>query len=195
MNSRPSRHPASGMTLVELVVTIGIFALVAAALSVVLFSSTHLGSRTSRRADVQAGARQALSMMTTEIRQAGADPTIPPAGVVGVSSADSVTVRVRADLNGDGTIQTAEPSEDVTYSWDSSTRTLSRNPGTGSAPVLSNVTAFSLQYFDASGTALTVFPLSATDAAAVHTIRVSLTAEEGDSHPITLTTMVDLRNR
>ncbi len=74
--------------------------------------------------------------MPTELRRAGADPNIPPVGIVGVSSADSVTVRVRGDLNGDGVIQTTEPSEDVTYSYVAATGVPSRNPGSGVQEVL-----------------------------------------------------------
>ena len=195
MNGFPWTRDSAGMTLVELMVVIGVSALVALLVTTVLFSSAHMGARTSRRAEIQGGSRQALSMMTTELRQAGADPSIPPTGVVGIVAADSVKIHVRADLNGDGIIQTAEPSEEVTYAWSDSTHVLSRDPGTGPEPVLSNVRALTLKYFDENNTQLTSLPLSASDAARVHSIRISLTAEEGDSHPITLTTRATLRNR
>lgn len=189
------RRENAGFTLVELLVGIGMFALVALALVTVLLSSTRLGSRTSTRAEVQGGSRQTLSLISTELRQAGADPSIPPAGIVGIVSADSVSIHIRSDLSGDGVIQTAEPSEEVTYAWSDSTDTITRNTGSGAVPVLSNVTALSFSYFDGSGNALTMLPLSAADRAAVNSIRVSFTSEEGDSHPITLTTRVMLRNR
>jgi type IV pilus assembly protein PilW len=195
MMRQPSNRASAGMTLIELMVVIGVSALVGLVVTTVLFSSAHVGARTSRRAEIQGGSRQALSMMTTELRQAGADPRIPPTGVVGIVSADSTQIHIRADLNGDGIIQTAEPSEEVTYAWTDSTEVLTRDPGTGPEPVLSNVRAMSLTYFDESNTQLTALPLSATDAARVHSIRISLTAEEGDSHPITLTTRASLRNR
>jgi type IV pilus assembly protein PilW len=195
MNPHSRRSGQSGMTLLELLVTLGISAIVAVALTTILFSSTRLGSRTSRRADFQGGARQALSMMTTEIRQAGADPRTPPIGVVGIVAADSVTLHVRADLDGDGVIRTAEPSEDVTYAWSSTSRELSRDPGTGATPVLSNVSAFELAYFDETGTRITLLPLSTADAARVRSIRLSLTATGGDAAPISVSTLVTLRNR
>jgi prepilin-type N-terminal cleavage/methylation domain-containing protein len=184
-----------GFTLVEILVGIGIFSLVALALTTILLSSTRLGSRTSRRAEVQGGSRQTLSLISTELRQAGADPSIPQAGIVGIVAADSVSIHIRADLNGDGVMQTAEPSEEVTYTWADSTNTITRNTGSGAVPVLSNVTALSFRYFDASGNALTPLPLSAANAALVTSIEVSFTAEEGDSRPVTLATRVNLRNR
>jgi len=191
-----SRHRAdAGMTLIEILVGLVIFSLVTVALTTILFSSTRVGTRTAKRADVQGGCRQALSLMSTELRQAGVDPRIPPVGIVGIMSADSVNIRVRGDLNGDGVIQTTEPSEDVTYSFVDSTGVLSRNPGAGAQVVLSNITDMRLTYFDASNTPLTALPLSATDAARVLSIGVSITAEEADSRPITLATRITLRNR
>ena len=186
---------AAGMTLVEVMVAIGIFAVVAGVLTTILLSSTRVGSRTSRRAEVQGGSRQTLSLISTELRQAGADPSIPPAGILGIVSADSVSVHVRADVSGDGIIQTAEPSEDVTYAWSSVSRVITRNTGSGAVPVLSNVTALRFRYFDETGAQLALLPLSAADAARVRAIGVTFTAEEGDSRPVTLTSRVTLRNR
>jgi type IV pilus assembly protein PilW len=197
--ARPERRRVpradDGLTLIELLISIGILAVVIGILMTFLLSSTHQSSRTSQRADVQGGCRQALSLMTTEIRQAGADPSIPPAGIVGIVSADSVSIRVRSDLNGDGVIQTAEPSEDVTYRYSGTSQTLQRDPGTGAATILANVTAMTLTYFDNTGTQILPQPLSAGDAARVHGVGVTLTAAEGRSRPMTLTTTINLRNR
>ncbi len=193
--NRARRRPEAGMTLVELMVAVGIFALVAAALTAILFSSTRLGTRTSARADVQATSRQAMSLLTTELRQAGLDPTIPPVGIVGIVSGDSTSVHVRADLNANGTLQTAEPSEDVTYTYVDSIGTLMRNPGTGSVAVMSGITDFRISYFDAANNPITTLPLDATNAALVRSIGISLTAVEGEAAPVTLTTRVTLRNR
>ena len=190
----PAR-PEAGMTMVEMLLGIGIFAIVSITIVTILLSSARLGSRTSRRADVQGSVRQALSLMSTELRQAGADPSIPPAGIVGIVSADSVSVHVRADLNGDGVLQTAEPSEDVTYSYSPGTQTLSRDPGTGASTVATNIRSFRLSYFDGSNNPLAALPLSAADAARVLSIRVQLTGEEGDSRQITLDSRITLRNR
>lgn len=195
MHSRMRRRDETGMTLVELLVAIWISAIVGLALSTILFSSTRVGSRTSRRAEVQGAARQTLSLVCTELRQAGADPRIPPSGIAGLVWADSVSIRVRADLNGDGAIQIAEPSEDVTYSWSDSADVLSRNGGAGAATVLSGVTDFSLRYFGAGDSALTQLPLSASDRSLVKSIQLSFTAQDGDSRPLTLTSRITLRNR
>ena len=184
-----------GMTLVELMVTIGVLSIVLVALTTILFSSTHQSGHTAKRADAQGAARQAMSLLTTEIRQAGADPSIPPVGVLAIVSGDSVSVRVRSDLSGDGVIQTTEPSEDVTYAYNPGTHVLSRNPGSGASALLSDVTNLRFTYFASDGTALTTFPLSATDAALVTSVGISMTVTEDGTQPLTLSTRVDLRNR
>lgn len=184
-----------GMTLVELLVTTTVLGVVLLVVTGIMLSSSRLESRTVRRATMQAASRQALALMTTEIRQAGADPSTPPVGIVGIVAADSHRVRVRADLNGDGAIQTTEPSEDVTYAYDDTLGVITRDPGTGATPMMGNVTDMRLSYFDAANQPITALPLSATDAARVVAIGLTLTSEDRDAHPLTLTTRITLRNR
>lgn len=195
MPNPPKLHrPESGFTLLELVVAVGIFAMILLVVTAVLLSSDRLQTRTMRRVEVQAGSRQALALMTTELRQAGADPTNPPMGLVAIVDARANLIRVRADTDGDGAIQTTEPSEDVTYIYDDSTNTLLRDPGSGPAALLTNVTSMQLTYFDSANQPLTTLPLSTSDAALVHVIGVTLTSEDRDSRPITLSTRILLRN-
>lgn len=184
-----------GMTLIELMVTTLVLGAVLMVVTGILLSTGRLESRTVRRAGVQASSRQALMLMATEIRQAGADPSSPPIGVVGVVSADSHRVRVRADLNGDGAIQTAEPSEDVTYAYDAASGVLTRDPGTGPSAVLTDVTFLQMSYFDAAGQPITPLPLSTANAARVAAVGLVVTAEGRDTHPVSVTTRITLRNR
>lgn len=184
-----------GMTLIELMVTTLVLGAVLMVVTGILLSTGRLESRTVRRAGVQASSRQALMLMATEIRQAGADPSTPPIGVVGVVSADSHRVRIRADLNGDGAIQTAEPSEDVTYAYDAASGVLTRDPGTGPSPVLTDVTHLQMSYFDAAGQPITPLPLSTANAARVAAVGLVVTAEGRDTHPVSVTTRITLRNR
>ena len=194
---RPLRMPHSsdtGMTLVELMVVTGILAMVMLTLTSILLSSGRVQSRTVRRAELQADCRQTVSLMSTEIRQAGADPSNPPLGVVGISAADSNSVRIRADLSGNRAIETTEPSEDVTYTYNAGTRVITRNPGTGPVVLLSNVTNMRLSYFDSANLPVTPLPLSAVNAARVRSIGMTVTSLDRDSQPLTLTTRITLRN-
>jgi Tfp pilus assembly protein PilW len=187
--------PSSGISLIELMVTVVILGIIVLAVTGVLLTSGRAESRTMRRAEIQSSSRQALSLMATELRQAGADPASPPLGMAGIVTADVNLIRVRADLNGDRAIQTTEPSEDVTYSYNSGTRVLTRDPGAGAAPLLSNVTAMQLSYFDSANQLISPLPLSATNAARVNSIGLTVTSENRDSRAITLTTRINLRNR
>ncbi|MCC6348450.1 MAG: prepilin-type N-terminal cleavage/methylation domain-containing protein [Candidatus Eisenbacteria bacterium] len=186
---------ARGMTLVELLVTMSILGVVLMVVTGIMLSTSRVEGRTVRRAEVQASSRQALALMTTELRQAGADPSSPPVGITAVVSADSHLVRVRADLNGDGTIQTAEPSEDVTYHFVDTTGVVTRDPGAGPATVLANVRDLQFAYFDAAGQPITPLPLSPANAARVAAIGLTVTTENRDSAPMTLSTRITLRNR
>jgi type IV pilus assembly protein PilW len=187
-------RPAPGFTLIELMIVVAIMGAVILSITSILISSSHSESRTVRRARVQGDCRQAIYLMSTEIRQAGADPSDPPVGIVGLVSGDSISIRVRADLNGNGTIETAEPSEDVTYSYDSTARVIKRNPGSGAVTVMSNVNTMTLSYFDDTNTAVTPLPLSSTDAARVRSVGLTITAEDQDSKPLTLNSRITLRN-
>lgn len=184
-----------GLTLIELLVTTLVLGAILMVVTGILLSTGRLESRTVRRAGVQASSRQTIQLMTTELRQAGADPSTPPIGLAGIVSADSHMVRVRADLNGDGAIQTTEPSEDVTYAYDAASGVLTRDPGAGASPVLTGVTFLRMAYFDAAGQPITPLPLSAANAARVATIGLSVTSEGRDTRPVSVATRITLRNR
>jgi prepilin-type N-terminal cleavage/methylation domain-containing protein len=194
-NDRVRRPADGGFTLVELMVAITIMAALTALLTAVLISSGHTQRRTMSRAEVQSASRQTIALMATELRQTGSDPRIPPVGVVGVVTADSQSVRIRADLDADGTIETTEPSEDITFSYDANGQTVLRNPGTGAQILQNHVTEFHFTYFDSSNQPLTSLPLSAADRALVHSIGLTLTCRTAESHPLTLTTRITLRNQ
>lgn len=192
--ARSTTPSETGMTLVELMVVIGILGTILVAVTSILLSTNRQQSQTVRRAEIQGDSRQALELMTSEIRQAGMDPSNPPAGITGIVAADSTVLHVRADLNGNGVIQTTEPSEDVTYNYDPVQRVVTRDPGSGPATVLSNVTNMRLTYFDNTNLPVTPLPLSATDAARVHSVGLTITCQNRDSQPLTLSTRITLRN-
>jgi hypothetical protein len=96
-------------------------------------------------------------------------------------------------LNADGALQTAEPSEDVTYSYDAGQLALMRDPGTGPEVMVPNLTACQFTYFDVNNQEL-VAPLSNADRGRVRSIGIAITTETERGGQMTATTRVALRN-
>jgi len=69
--NRPDRSRSAGFTLVELMMTLVIFALVAVAVTLVLQNSAKSKQRTSMRIESEQTARAALDLMARDIRTAG----------------------------------------------------------------------------------------------------------------------------
>ena len=69
--SRPGQSSSAGFTLVELMMTLVIFALVAVAVTVVLQNSAKSKHRTTMRIESEMAARAALDLMARDIRTAG----------------------------------------------------------------------------------------------------------------------------
>ena len=181
-----------GLTLVEVTVTAMILGMVLAVVCGVFFSSNQLHRKTNERVEIQNDTRLGLSIMTKELRHAGCDPM--EFGVTGVVQAAADTVRVRADLDGDGTIQTTEPSEDVLYFYDPATETVFRNPGTGAQAIVSNVTAMTISYLDGANNVLGPLPLDNTLITQVRSISITITTDSQDAGQVTWGTTIALRN-
>jgi prepilin-type N-terminal cleavage/methylation domain-containing protein len=181
-----------GFTLVEMMMTLLIFGVVLGVVTQVFFGTQGMYSQTSQRADQQMSTRAGLTVMTEEIRRAGADPDLT--GITALMAADDDTVRVRAELNDVAGIQTAEPSEDVTYFWDDVTEALMRDSGTGPQPMIPNVVAFQMQYFDANNNVLGPLPLNTAQADMVRSVGITITTETREGGQLTTTTRVGLRN-
>ena len=187
-----SDHGNEGFTLVELMMTLLIFGVVMGVIGNVFFTTQGLYGRTSQRASQQQGVRAGLTVMVEELRRAGADPMLT--GLVGLVTCDSGTVHIRAELNDIAGIQTVEPSEDVTYSWDPALETVFRDNGTGPLPLIVNVSEFELQYFDVANQPLVPLPLTPALAGAVKSIAIIITTETNMGGEVSSQTRVGLRN-
>lgn len=174
-----------GFSLIEFMLSSLILLVVAGSLYDVL-------SQTQRTAGYQVEIQGVLegtrySMMTIErvLQQAGNDPLA--VGFPGISDMNATHVRVRADLTGrvctgeppdpdkgDPDGDTLDSGEDVIINYDGPARTLQ----VGGQPIASNISAFSLQYFDKNGAAA----LSGDQVTRVHII---LTAQSAFPDPRT----------
>jgi prepilin-type N-terminal cleavage/methylation domain-containing protein len=191
-NNIRSHTGHEGLTLVEIMMTLLIFGVVMGVVTNVFFGTQGMYSQTSQRADQQMSTRAGLTVMTEEIRRAGADPNAT--GIVALMSAEDDTVRVRAELNDVDGIQTAEPSEDVTYFYDGVTGAVMRDSGTGPQPMIQNVTAFQIQYFDVNNNLLGPLPLNNAQSGLVRSVGISVTTDTPQGGQMTVNTRVGLRN-
>lgn len=131
-----------GFTLIELLVALSVSLIVVGAIYSFLIGQTRFHNTTVLSIDTMQNARSAHTLMVSEIRQAGLKA--PGASVNGIVSASATAVRIRSDLNLNGTI---EADEDLAFSFDPVTLTISRNNDV----LMDNVEAFSLTYTMADG--------------------------------------------
>ncbi len=182
----------NGLTLVEIMMTLLIFATVLAVVNNVFFTTQNLYTRTSQRAGLQMNTRAGLSLMVTEIRTLGCDPT--EAGIAGLRSAGADSCRFQSDNDGDGAIQLNEPSEDIVYYFDPVAETVFRDPGTGPQAFITNVTGFAFQFFDKDNVQMGPLPLTSARTPDVRSIGIVITAEMPRSGEINTSTRIGLRN-
>jgi prepilin-type N-terminal cleavage/methylation domain-containing protein len=181
-----------GLTLVEVMMTLLIFATVLAVVNNVFFTTQGLYSRTQQRAGQQMSTRAGLSVMMTEIRAAGCDPT--EAGIAGIRSATADSCRFQSDLDGDGVIQLMEPSEDIVYYYDPGQEIVFRDPGTGPQVFITNVTLFAFQYFDDNNQQMGPLPLANQLLPQVRSIGIVVTTETPRGGEMDSRARIGLRN-
>ncbi|MGH7164719.1 MAG: PilW family protein [Nitrospiraceae bacterium] len=146
-----SVHHEDGKTLAELLLSLTLTGVVMAAAYDLMIIQNRLFSAQDQSVDAEQTARMAMTMITRELHMAGYSP------VMGVSltgiTYDPARLRIRADLNGNGT--TADANEDITYSYDAPKLQLIRS-GNGAQTVFKNIQAFSVSYLDANGIPTTI---------------------------------------
>ena len=148
-----------GFTLAE-------FMLSTLILLVIAGSVFSLMGRTQRTASYQTEVQAVLentriAMETVEriIQQAGNDPL--GTGLQGVTITSATEVNIRSDFTGsagpgspdqgDSDGDTSDSGENVTIRYNAGNRTLETVAGGSVQPVASNISAFSMQYFDKTG--------------------------------------------
>jgi len=186
---RPDRR---GMTLIEMMVALSIFAVVMGVVFSFLGNSRRSYNSTSERADYQQSLRAVISLLTREVRSAGCDPT--DAGFDRFVVADDQHLRLLMDLDGDGDTSDSNPDEDVTWQYLAAAEELQRNGGLGAQTVLRDVTDVTFAYFDDDGNPLVATPLSAADRELVRYVDISLTGESGTGEEISYRTRILIRN-
>ncbi len=176
-------QPASGLTVVEAVVAMGIAGVLYAALYG--FYGMHLRVLKAQevRLSLQESSRLAIDFLTRELHLAGARPVRGGAceGFERLTVAEEQRVTMQYDFRGNSTSSSPDgcpddPGERVTYVYDGGEQALKRATGGGTPqPRINNVPAdgFLLRYFDREGNELET-PLDSQERAAVHTVMVAV---------------------
>lgn len=194
MNPGPPRRALdrSGMTLIEMMVALAIFAVVTIVVIGFLTGSRQTYEITSDRAQYQQSARAVMSLMTRELRSTGCDPN--EVGIQGLAGADITWLQCRMDLDGDGSTLGTNPDEDVRYQWNTATGALQRVTSAGTIVILREVDSFVLSYFDEDGAPLVATPLTADDRDRVRFVGIAIDGTLDNGEPVSYETRVFIRN-
>ena len=160
----------AGFTLVELILAMGIMAIVLTAIISLFTSINRIYTTQGVAAGVQQVTRAGIDIMTRKIRMAGFNPL--DVGNIGIVQADPDLIRFNFDDDGDGTIAT-DGDEDIAYLLNEDNQLVQQKNGKISSeqPLLDNVADLTFRYLDADD-------METTDLDAIRTVEVSLTVEE-----------------
>ncbi|MFQ5665054.1 MAG: PilW family protein [Candidatus Binatia bacterium] len=155
--------------------------------------------------DLQTTARNIVDLFAREVRRAGMNPGCGIPGFSGIAAATASSLRIQADLNGDGLL--TAPNEDITYHYVQETTAVERIDHNGVTDVLVSgvdLNGCVIRYFDQDGAELVPggTGLNAGERASIRRIRVELTLAGAAVDPTNtlplraqVATDVDLRNR
>ena len=156
-----------GCSLVELLVALALGVAVSAAGVAAVAVALRSLAEVALRAEVDDLAYLALETFTLDVRRAGFDPQ--GAGIDAILEATPARLGLRADLDGDGVIDTTS-EEQTTLACDIPGARFSRILGSQSLPLANGVTACAFTYADANGVPL-VPPAGGLDTATRRRVR------------------------
>jgi prepilin-type N-terminal cleavage/methylation domain-containing protein len=208
------KHAQTGFSLLELMVAMTVMLIMMGVASTLFSRSLGVRLRESRTTDALTSAYAALNVMSREISNGGFGLVNPATGLAtnGIVLADSSDhqIHVRSnftnitpytDPNAPG--QTNDPGEDVTYYFESATKSIVRydphsTPTT--SVVVNKISNVTFNYYDyvtsgSSGTGPNAAPTAATGRI-VLTVTVDLEPVYGQPNPeaITFSSEVNMRN-
>lgn len=174
----------SGMTLIELLVTLAVGSIIIAAIYSIYISQVQ-GQATQRAVlEMQQGLRSALTIMDREIRTAGADPmgTAGAEILIASNSEFHFTHDIRGDepeLPSDGDID--DPNENIRYGINTNDH-LGREMGGagGLQSLLDNVDALNFVYLDRAGNVIDT-PVAPEDLNTIRQVQVTVVVRYGQS--------------
>jgi type II secretory pathway pseudopilin PulG len=200
---RRNTRGEAGFSLVEFLISSTILVVLGAS---VFSAITDIGRTASYQTEVQTvlqNTRVGMDTIARRIKQAGNNPL--SAAFEGITIGGAHQVQIRSDLTGSAPGQpnkgdpdgdTNDLDENVTFRYDANGRAIEMVLGDGTVCRIANyISAFSMQYFDATGSATAV-------GANVRRIRVAISGattlanpKTGQTYGITLTEDIDVSTR
>ena len=215
-----SKRNDAGFSLIELVIAMTIMLIALGIVSMIMSKAFSVRARESRTTDALSSAQAALNVLSRDIGNSGygiyVDPETEYAdnGIV-VADSNDQKIRVRANLSNSGgtpgspgvsTLVLNAPNEDVTYFYDSPSKSIVRydpnGGGTGvpkTSVVVNRISDIRFRYYDYAGatsTATGPFTVPTANTGRVE-ITVTVTLDKVSGQPdadVTFTSEVTLRN-
>jgi type IV pilus assembly protein PilW len=165
-----------GFTLMELLVSMTLGLVVLAGVAGTFTVHTRQNNAEEQIVQMQQNVRAAVDLMVREIQMAKYNPAGTAfSSVYGITYSSNSQLEVKADMNSDGAISTSSGSvEDIIYAHDATNMYITRKLGSsGTAEIVAdNITAFTVNCYDANGAAVT----SLANSGNIRKVTVSITA-------------------
>jgi len=141
----------SGFTLLEMLISLSIALIILTALSAA-FLLQHKTYDTQGQLTVMVqSARNALELLSREIKMAAYDPSCAGIGCLPYSDTQ---LELRADIDGNGEL--SGDSEKIIYRLNTSEYYIDRDTGNGFKPFFKNIQQFKIEYLDDDGEVMTI---------------------------------------
>jgi len=145
---RQMRADDSGLTMVELLVSIVLVSLIGSIVFTTVLSTQRAAESSRQVNDLNEEARLVLNRMSRELREANRITSVTNPMGPGYSATADTSVTFEVDFNGNGIIEpTAADPEELTYFYDVSAQQLQLQAAGSALPVLAaNVASFQVNF-------------------------------------------------
>ncbi len=179
----------NGFTLVEILITMVISSFILAAAFTIFANYTRTNTIQTVSTDIQQDIRAGISFMEQDIRNAGLNPRELTSGV-GFTAASSTAFTFTSDNDFNGLVAVDDlstagvdetvtsPDEQITYTYNAVSRTLTRTNLAGNQNILGNISALVFTYFDNNNGQIAGNPIPAASLENIRSVNISITLSE-----------------
>jgi prepilin-type N-terminal cleavage/methylation domain-containing protein len=140
-----------GFTIIELLIAMAVIGVIIGSMFSFSIAQRKYFSVQEEISEMTQNTRAAMEMISSELTMAGYSPL----GIVfsGIPY-DVSQLQIYADLNGNGAL--SDPNENITYTYDTSSKRILRNTGSGNQPFAENIQSLVFECLDDQGNPTTV---------------------------------------